>query len=307
LVYGWVRDQGNFHEETSTLLVNAGGGLVALAAKVGLGEMIVVVNKTTREEQECRVAYVELEAAGEARVGVAFKRPAPSFWKITRPEHRIPKALSVKVRGVDQHGNPFVQSAQTIDISQHGARLDGVGYLTGPGQAIEVKRRWQKARFRVVWIGQIGTAQANQIGICCLEPDKYIWGMPLPQLAASRAQAAPAPSSPPPWTRQQSVERRRKPRSRLVLDRKAPVTVRWVAPDGSRREEQAIALMINEQACVLPMRAALVEGIVLELVSHSGEKIAKGKVVWCGTVDREGRHRVATELEKVDPQFWGPT
>jgi len=307
LVYGWARDQGNFHEETSTLLVNAGGGLVALAAKVGLGEMIVVVNKTTREEQECRIAYVGQEAAGEARVGVAFKHPAPSFWKITRPEHRIPRALRVKVRGVDHHGNTFAQSAQTIDISQHGARLDGLGYLTGPGQTIEVKRRWQKARFRVVWAGQIGTPQANQIGICCLEPNRYIWGTPLPQFAGPRAQAAPAPSFVPAWARQQSVGRRREPRSRMILDRRVPVAVRWVAPDGSRQEEQAIALMVNEQACVLPLKAAMIEGIALELVSHSGEKVARGKVVWCGTVDSQGRHRVATELEKVDPQFWGPT
>ncbi len=306
LVYGWARDQGTFHEETSTLLVNAAGGLVPLTSKVGLGETIVLVNKTTREEQECRVAYVGSEVAGEARVGVAFKRPTPGFWKITRPEYRIRKVLRVRVRGLDHNGNPFVQSAQTIDISRHGARLDGVGYLTGRGQTIEVKRHWQKARFRVVWTGQIGTPEANQIGVCCLEPSKYIWGAPLPQLAAPRAEAFPALPSALPWTRQQAAERRREPRWRPPLDRKVPVAVRWVAPDGTPQEEEAIALMINEQACVLPMKAAMIEGIALELVRHSGKKSAKGKVVWCGTVDSEGRHRVATELEKVDPQFWGP-
>jgi hypothetical protein len=180
-VYRSAGDRSAFREETSTLVVNASGGLVALAAKVGLGDTIFLVNKATEEEQECRVAYVGLEVRGITRVGIAFKRPAASFWRIHRPQSRIAKALQVQIRGLDRNGNPFVQSAYTVDISRTGARLDGVGWLTAPGGTIEVKRHWHKARFRVVWIGQIGTPQANQIGICCLEPNKYIWGVPLPQ------------------------------------------------------------------------------------------------------------------------------
>ncbi len=175
-VYRRAGDQSSFLEETSTFLVNAGGGLLPLTAKLGPGETILLVNKATREEQECCVAYVGPEVGGKTRVGLAFKRPAPSFWKIGPHEERIAKELRVWVRGADHNGNPFVQSAQTIDISQHGARLDGVGYLTGPGRTIEVKRGWRKARFRVVWTGQMGTPQANQIGVCCLERNKYIWG-----------------------------------------------------------------------------------------------------------------------------------
>jgi len=159
--------------------VNASGGLVALAAKVGLGDTIFLVNQATEEEQECRVAYVGLEVRGITRVGIAFKRPAANFWRIHRPQPRVPRALRVWIRGVDRNGNPFVQSAYTVDISRAGARVDGVGWLTAPGETIEVKRHWQKARFRVVWIGQIGTPQANQIGICCLEPSRDFWGVPL--------------------------------------------------------------------------------------------------------------------------------
>jgi len=180
LVYGWAKDESSFHEETYTLLVNASGGLVALTTKAGLGDTLFLVNKATQEEQECRVAYVGPEVGGKTRVGVAFKRPAPSFWRINRQEYRIAKALRVRVRGVDHNGNPFSQSAYAIDISRSGARLDGVGFLTWPGETIEVKRRWRKARFRVVWVGEIGTPQANQIGIYSLEPNKYIWGVPLP-------------------------------------------------------------------------------------------------------------------------------
>lgn len=181
LAYGWARDESAFHEETTTLLVNASGSLIALAAKVRLGETIFLVNKATQEEQECRVAYLGPEVEGKARVGVAFKNAAPSFWRTGRQESRtaVPKALRVWVRGVDRNGNPFLQSAHVIDVSPNGARLEGVGHLTWPGEIIEVKRRWRKANFRVVWVGEIGRPQANQIGICALEPSKNIWGVRL--------------------------------------------------------------------------------------------------------------------------------
>ncbi len=180
LVYGWTKGESAFHEETTTLLVNASGGLVALATKVGLGDTVYMVNKATQEEQECRVAYVGPELEGKLRVGVAFRRQAPSFWRNDRQDYRIAKSIRVQVRGNDRNGHPFVQSAFAIDISRNGARLDGVGYLTWPGEIIEIKRGWSKARFRVVWVGEMGTPQVNQVGVCCLEPEKYIWGVRLP-------------------------------------------------------------------------------------------------------------------------------
>jgi hypothetical protein len=90
-------------------------------------------------------------------------------------EPRIPKKIRVSVKGVDTNGNAFKQSVQTINISRSGARLDGPSCLNGPGAVIYVKRRWKKAKFRVVWIGQLGTPEAYQLGICLLEPEKKVW------------------------------------------------------------------------------------------------------------------------------------
>ncbi len=67
-----------------------------------------------------------------------------------RREQRIAKALRVKARGVDRDGNSFVQKIHTIDISRSGARLASMGCLRSPGETIEVKRGWRKARFRAV-------------------------------------------------------------------------------------------------------------------------------------------------------------
>ncbi len=92
-----------------------------------------------------------------------------------RREQRIAKALRLKTRGVDHNGNPFTQKIHTIDISRSGARLDSMGCLSAPGGTIEVKRGWRKARFQVVWVGEIGTPHDNQIGISSLEPGKDLW------------------------------------------------------------------------------------------------------------------------------------
>ena len=190
VVYGWAKNQGAFHEDTETLLVNASGGLVTLSAKVEPGEALFVVNKNTREEQECRVAYVQPEKEGKSKVGLAFKRPVPGFWRTNPRKARMAKTIQVWVRGIDRSGNPFVQSAHTIDIGQSGARLEGVGYLTGPGEIVQVKHGWRKARFRVVWIGQLGTPEANQIGICCLE-GKDLWRVPVSESETDKPKKPP--------------------------------------------------------------------------------------------------------------------
>ena len=180
VLYGWTKNQGSFQEETSTLLVNAGGALLTLKTKLEVGEAAFLVNKASSEEQESRVVYVEPIPEGKALVGVALKYASAQFWKKTRRNPRIPKNIRVIVKGVDRNGHPFVQSSYTVDISKSGARLEGLGYLTGPGQTIEVKRPWRgKARFRVIWIGQIGMEQSNQIGISSLEEDTDIWGRKL--------------------------------------------------------------------------------------------------------------------------------
>jgi hypothetical protein len=176
VVYGWSKSFGSFHEDTTTLIFNASGALVRLTTPVDLGEKLFLVNKFTREEQEVRVVFSDTCLKGGREVALAFSKPVPNFWRKTRRSSRIPQALRVFVRGKDRNGNPFSQSSYTMDISEDGARLDNVAYLTSPGEIIEVKRRWHgKARFRVAWIGQFGTSESNQIGICTLDNGKLPW------------------------------------------------------------------------------------------------------------------------------------
>ena len=90
-------------------------------------------------------------------------------------ESRFSKSLRVWVRGLDRNGHTFTQSAYSVNVSRTGARLHGVGTVTRPGATLELRRLWRKARFRVIWTGQLGTPSATDVGICCLEPEKNFW------------------------------------------------------------------------------------------------------------------------------------
>ena len=181
VVYGYAKDCGAFHEETETQIVNASGALVMLRTKVAVGDSVFLVQRGSGLEQEVRVVYLDPYTDRETKVGLAFKYPIPDFWRRSRKQHRLSKMLRVTVKGTDAKGNTFKQSSYTIDLSQDGARLDGIGFLTTPGQTIEVRRLWRKKKFRVVWIGRVGSGEANQVGVFGLQNEKDIWHVKLPE------------------------------------------------------------------------------------------------------------------------------
>lgn len=195
VIYGFTKKSGAFHEETDTLTVNASGALVMLKTKLEIGDSVFLIHRSSRNEQEVRVVYLDPYSERETKVGLAFKRPLPDFWRRSRKHPRTPKTLRVVVKGTDANGNPFKQTAYTIDLSQEGARLDGVGFLTSPGQTIEVRRLWRKKNFRVIWIGQIGSTESNQIGVYGLQSEKDIWHVPLKEGDPGKPPEAPSDDS----------------------------------------------------------------------------------------------------------------
>jgi hypothetical protein len=84
-VSGQGKDSRAFTEDTRTLVVNAHGALISLAAKVIAGQNITVSNNATRSRQECRVAYLGNPAAGKIQMGIEFVEPSPTFWQIDFP------------------------------------------------------------------------------------------------------------------------------------------------------------------------------------------------------------------------------
>jgi hypothetical protein len=181
VIYGFTKERGAFHEETETQIVNASGAMLMLKTKLAIGDSVFLMQKGNGLEQEVRVVYLDPYSDRETKVGVAFKCPIPDFWRRSRKQQRIPKMLRVVVKGTDSRGHPFKQTSYTIDLSQGGARLDGIGFLTSPGQTIEVRRLWRKKKFRVIWIGHVGTSEANQVGVFGLQNEKDIWRIELPE------------------------------------------------------------------------------------------------------------------------------
>lgn len=75
----------DFEEETRTLVVNAHGALISLAAPVKAGQTVTVENRATQMTQDCRVVYLGTVQAGKTQMGLEFLRASPTFWQIDFP------------------------------------------------------------------------------------------------------------------------------------------------------------------------------------------------------------------------------
>jgi hypothetical protein len=79
---GRAHDRKKFKETCETVVVSAHGGLLLLKHEVDNGEMLVLTNPLTQEEQECRVVYLGEPVEKGQRVGIEFLTPAPRFWGV---------------------------------------------------------------------------------------------------------------------------------------------------------------------------------------------------------------------------------
>jgi len=79
-VYGHGGDARDpFHEQTTSIVVNANGALVALKSRVEFGQRLLLTNAGTHEERQCRVVRLDADAP-DALVAIAFSEPSPDFW-----------------------------------------------------------------------------------------------------------------------------------------------------------------------------------------------------------------------------------
>jgi uncharacterized DUF497 family protein len=84
-VSGRTTENQDFQEETRTLVVNAHGALISLAARVTADQKIIVSNNATHQTMECRVVYVGSVQAGKTQMGIEFVKASPAFWQIDFP------------------------------------------------------------------------------------------------------------------------------------------------------------------------------------------------------------------------------
>lgn len=77
--------QGPFTEKTQTLVINAHGALITLAAKIVQGQKLRLKSATNPETQACSVVFVGPSVEGKTQFGVEFSAAAPNFWQIAFP------------------------------------------------------------------------------------------------------------------------------------------------------------------------------------------------------------------------------
>lgn len=110
--------------------------------------------------------------------------------------------LPLRIWGMEASGKPFSALAHTLDITRDGVRLGGVRNSLNAGDIIGIQYRHNKGRFRIVWVGDVSTPQATQLGLQVVEHGRDFWGLEGPEFQAqdeyvpqARPVAAPAPRS----------------------------------------------------------------------------------------------------------------
>ncbi len=195
----------------------------------------------------------------------------------TRSECRISQELPVRIYGTDGAGKPVNETAWTLDVSPRGARLKGLPHWSGLGEIVTIRHGDEKARFRVMWIGEHGTAREGQVGVLCMDNGRSIWGM-LPvndepamtedSTAAAGAKAVAAATS-------TAKRRNRRSETRHTLGGEAQVRERGVAA-AHRTGLRDISL----NGCYLEMTTPLRPGTKVDVTVSAGDEqiIAKGEV-----------------------------
>jgi hypothetical protein len=85
LVSGKTTVGEDFQEDARTLVVNAHGALISLAAQVAAGQQVTVANKSTQKALACRIVYLSNAQVGKTQMGIEFERPSAGFWQIDFP------------------------------------------------------------------------------------------------------------------------------------------------------------------------------------------------------------------------------
>jgi len=91
------------------------------------------------------------------------------------PETKQPVALEVLFAGTDVNGKPCEQQLIAYDLTQAGARLDGVAYNMAPGTRITLQHGEAVAAAQIVWVAVSGAGGTCQVGVRLLDPKRCPW------------------------------------------------------------------------------------------------------------------------------------
>lgn len=86
--------------------------------------------------------------------------------------------LPVRIDGIDARGMKITQVACTLNISERGARVVGLGGPLKVGDTVRLEHRQESGRFQVIWTRKSSSGQW-EAGLRCLEQESRFWMMEL--------------------------------------------------------------------------------------------------------------------------------
>jgi PilZ domain len=190
-----------------------------------------------------------------------------------RSEQRIVIAFPVVVRGSDSHGSPFVVTTETHDVSCTGASLKGLQGIAELGRKIEIECQNQKAWYRVQWSSASNRTGEWRIGVRCLEPGKYIWGVPPKEWEPdSFDPAAVNPQASPPGNAAVPPSAEGPPRERRRFARHACRLEAQVITEGAYGQVMVKGKItdISLSGCYIEMLSPLPDETPIELTFSTG-------------------------------------
>lgn len=93
-----------------------------------------------------------------------------------RRQSRISSSIQVRVWGIDAKSRPFQATVSALNMSTHGALLQGVQNHLRPGDTIELQYEGQTTAYQVVWAGAPGTPKAGLFGLRRAANQPCPWG-----------------------------------------------------------------------------------------------------------------------------------
>ena len=177
--------------------------------------------------------------------------------KQREPRHAI--RIPVRIFGTDADGQIFSENVQSFDISNQGARLDGIKTRLKPGEIIGVSQGQKKTRYCIQWVGQLGTPTAGQVGLVSVTQDKSIWDAPLATIGPDSF-VEPGPIG----------DRRKLPDRRQASDRRGTARLKCVIsvqlqPSGQAAPIWGKAVDMSMGGCFIEMPIPLQKGTKLTI------------------------------------------
>jgi hypothetical protein len=91
-----------------------------------------------------------------------------------RNNPRVEVQLPVQIWGMDIFGQPFTAAALITNMSTGGLVVQGVRPRIRVGEIVDIRMGEERAQFRVVWVGGLGTRSAGELGLQRVTAEAFI-------------------------------------------------------------------------------------------------------------------------------------